>query len=292
MQISQSESEKTGDNTRIQLWIKIAISDLKSSQLLYANKHYRTSYFFFQQSVEKANKALFMMSSDLEEKDLKNVGHNQIKVYRRKLVEQEKEVGSTINIISSLPNEIKNHELMGFEVMQKNQSNLQELIKSFDGLHNLDLIYVGAPVLKKMYKQIKDVEAINFKIKKVPDSELKNLLLKMKELADKVNTPEAQELKKDYDGYLSDDKKFKEFSNALKKIWAIYLNNIFIGSTLYMCSLITIQHSSISRYPEDDLNPFEIYNLRLPLAKKQPLFMELLDDVLRRMRKVLKVIEK
>jgi len=54
----------------------------------------------------------------------------------------------------------------------------------------------------------------------------------------------------------------------------------FINLTLYFCAIITVQHSSLTRYPDDNVNPDMVYTKRLPLVKKQNEFMDLLDKAL------------
>ena len=59
-------------NKNVSIWIDLSLSDLKSSKLLYDNSQFRTSYFFFQQATEKANKALALLGGLLSETELKN----------------------------------------------------------------------------------------------------------------------------------------------------------------------------------------------------------------------------
>lgn len=52
-----------------------------------------------------------------------------------------------------------------------------------------------------------------------------------------------------------------------------------------ICALLTIQHSTLTRYPENGKNPFEVYTSKLPLIKKQPLFMNLLEDAIKLLKR-------
>lgn len=50
------------------LWLDIAKEDLQAAKILYLAKQHRNSYYFFQQSVEKANKAFAIYLGFKEER--------------------------------------------------------------------------------------------------------------------------------------------------------------------------------------------------------------------------------
>src|SRR5689334_1718424 len=107
--MKDQNNKKSFANTRkkAKIWLRIAVSDLKTAKLLYSNGHFRTSYFFFQQAVEKANKAAFIQFFDLKECDLIKMRHDQFKFYIEKFIERKTEIESTINTISILPSKIR-----------------------------------------------------------------------------------------------------------------------------------------------------------------------------------------
>ena len=55
--------------------------------------------------------------------------------------------------------------------------------------------------------------------------------------------------------------------------------------SLFACGILTTQHSSLARYPENGKNPLNIYTAKLPLIKKQILFMDLLEDAIKKLTK-------
>lgn len=66
------------------------------------------------------------------------------------------------------------------------------------------------------------------------------------------------------------------------------IDNAYISYTLYFAALVTIQHSSLTRYPDfkKNINPIDLYNYKLPTIKKQNDFMDLLESALNRLTKV------
>lgn len=75
----------------IEVFLNLTKDDLKSSKLLYKENQYRTSYFFFQQAVEKANKAYGLHSGLIGENDLQKISHDQFKIHKKDLINQEEE---------------------------------------------------------------------------------------------------------------------------------------------------------------------------------------------------------
>jgi hypothetical protein len=225
-------------------WVELALSDLKSSQVLYEKGHYRTSYFLFQQAAEKANKAFGLENGIIVEKDLQNIGHNQLKIYRKFIAEQELDLKNLIDITIDVSPKIKSKH-------QELRLNLSEI----DSLKNKDLINISSLELNKLYKEL---NLFRFPLhKRMP---YKGILEKVKLKSNEAHI-------------------FWKF--AFQMVGDIY----FIGLTFGTCALLTIQHVSSTRYPDNGKNPAKIYISKLPLIKKQPLFMDLLREALTKMKK-------
>ena len=83
--------------------------------------------------------------------------------------------------------------------------------------------------------------------------------------------------------YIKYDEKLFE---SLKTVIYPMFDIMFINFTLYICAILTIQHSSLTRYPSDGINPERIYNRKLPIVNKQMEFIELLTEAISRMEKI------
>jgi HEPN domain-containing protein len=226
------------------IWIKLALSDLKASRLLYEQKQFRTSYFLFQQSTEKANKAFALKFGLAEEEDLKGMGHNQFKLERRFAARKIEE----LNRVFIEPQEITPE-------LEKKHKDLKEGLSALDSLRNQNLVNLSSTEINSLYEGITRLK-IPFK-KRVPP--VKKIL------------QDSGDLKP---GYLL----------ALGLIqWRLDVS--FIRLSISACSILTEQHSTLTRYPEQGKDPTKIYTLRLPIVKKQPLFMNLLEEVIDKMKK-------
>ena len=101
------------------------------------------------------------------------------------------------------------------------------------------------------------------------------------------DTEEAKSAQKEMQEFLNDKKEFEKFINSYKTIiFPLISDLIFISFTLYFCAILTIQHSSLSRYPSDNVNPENIYIKELPIVNKQIEFIELLEGAVLRMEKI------
>ena len=62
-------------------------------------------------------------------------------------------------------------------------------------------------------------------------------------------------------------------------------NSYYISVTLKACAILTLQHVTSTRYPQNGQDPNEIYNKKLPVIKKQLLYMNLLEQAIHRLNR-------
>jgi len=231
------------DKKLISIWRRLALSDLKSARILYHKSHYRTSYLLFQQATEKANKAFGLEYNFITEKDLKEIGHNLLKMYRRHLVNEKGKIDMQLK--SSIT-----------EKLEAQYKKLVESISVFDKLNNDEQIDM----------RIKDLNEIYVELKTLNISILKR-----------------------YPGAV---KKMKAAAGANKDVFAFvkylietFQEGIFIGLTFAVCAVLTNKHISLTRYPENGKNPLTMYTQRRSIVKMQPVYMNLLEQAIRKFGK-------
>lgn len=265
------------------LLLDISSSDLKSAKLLHKNGHYRTSYFFFQQSVEKANKAFGLYGNLISEEDLSKIQHNQFKIYYHYLKKQEEKNRNFIKVLELFP-KVKNHKLTTTVNFQSVNASFKKTISFIDGLHNQDLIHIPETELKAILKEIKEIVKTELKLPKNAQEKFRERMYQLADWIEQFGTPEGFSSKKELEELLNDSEKSKEFYNVMKTIIPFTIDILFIHSTLSICAYLTIQHSSITRYPVDDINPLALYNAELSLIRMQPKFMKVLEKAIDRLR--------
>jgi len=274
-------------NENVSIWIDLSLSDLKSSKLLYENRHFRTSYFFFQQATEKANKALALLGGLLSENELKdNIKHDQLKIYRKTVVKQENQIKSFINVLKLNP-EHENNEIIPKSRIENFQQSLLHTVSLIDSFRNYDLTNISTTDLNlileelRMLKNLKIDLSLNFEIL------FKQKFLEIADWIGHFKTPQALKTKMELIEMINNQEQSEKFYNIITNEFVpLIIDTIFMVSTLFCCAIITIQHSSSTRYPESDISPEIIYNKCLPIVTNQPHFMELLEASLGVLKKL------
>jgi len=273
-------------NESVKIWIDIAKSDLKASKILYENKNFRTSYFFFQQSSEKSNKAFAFLLEDFSEKEAKKILHDQLKPFKKRLIKQSEDFSVLKNLLKSIPvfpfpNGISESNLSGYE------ESILGTIHFIDSLKNIDLVRLSSNELNNFLYEIEKNLLLKIKPKKKPETQIKNLLEKISEWMGEFHTDEAQKAKEEILVFINDELKLKELVEIMTAQFIPMLFELnFIFFTFFYCAIVTIQHSSRARYPENGVSPDDIYKKNLPIVKKQIEFMDYLELALKKLEKI------
>lgn len=229
----------------IKMWINLSLSDLKSSKLLHEQQQYRTSYFLFQQASEKANKAFALKFGLIKVEKLRGIGHDQLKIDRSYLTKQLEDI--KINL-----KEKKENSSKLLDKYKKISNHLTSILK----LNNEDLVNISTIDLNFLYNEL-NILTTPF-IKKYP---------------------EFKELYKRGSGGTLEGLTF--IKHVIK--WTQDLH--FIKLTFQACAILTLQHVTLTRYPQNAQNPIKIYTKKLPLVRKQLLFMNLLEKAIHKLDK-------
>ena len=267
----------------IKVWIDLSKSDLNSSKILHENGHYRNSYFLFQQTTEKANKAFALISEILTETELKTIQHDQTKIYRKAIVKQEKNILESIELFKQI--EIhKNLELLSPKQLKIRHDSIKKSISFIDSLRNCDLINITSEDLDYYINEINELKNFKLELPKDFNSILRTQMIALSNWIGQFDTEKAKTFKKEIQDFLNIEESEKLFESLKTVIYPMF-DIMFINFTLYICAILTIQHSSLTRYPSDGINPERIYNRKLPIVNKQMEFIELLTEAISRMEK-------
>lgn len=245
----------------------IAKKDLEASKILYEKKIYPQAMFFFQQSVEKAAKSLFIEIGAVEQKELKTfIGHNPLKIInllKRKEKETQQEQQKLIEKIPELKNSFlyKEEESKFSELELKSPAELENLSREMNA--SIDKIRENVNALKQMMNQT--VILIQY---------LKNTGIE--EIVGNRNLEEFIRVYKLIIEKYPIDKKYPKLKN--RKDIVILTRHIiqntfvlfYLFISLFILSLITFIGVTDSRYPniERDTTPVDIFNADKPIMKE------------------------
>lgn len=267
-------------NEKVKIWIELAWNDLKSSQLLFDNKHYRTSYFFFQQASEKANKAFALFGGQLAEIEFKEIQHDQFLIFKKSIRKQETEIKTLLATISPLT-KVANHNLISKTNLTEYCKSLSDSVHHIGNLKNSDLINISTQDLNYLLRQLKKAKDTKIKIPINYEKKFRNAMLNVADWVGQFETKEAIEAKKELQNFINDqDQTKKLYEVMLNQIFPSMIDIAFIHLTFYCCAIITYKHSTLTRYPENEINPQHLYKLTLPIVKKQKEFMSYLENAI------------
>ena len=271
-------------------FLKIAKKDLKATKILYENKLYAQALFYFEQSVEKANKVLALTSNKYSEKDMINFNHDVTRIYKDNFIEQKRRYENLSRNLSQI-SELNNTEFvknLDIESMKKEcEESLRNLAEIQTERNNLIFISTWEilEILAKMSgsdKEIKDsIKSVsNFILTEKDWEEMKNDLFKQFENPNNINFTSLLQNEMD-DSKLS----IQELETGIKKFYMQMIHLMSILVYLYPLGILTLPHAVITRYPKKDLSPMDIYNKKLPIIKHLP-------DLIEQHSKALKILTK
>jgi len=265
--------------------LDISKSDLDSSRILYRHGHFPQSYFLFQQSVEKANKAFGLMTGVIKEDELLNLGHDQIKIFKKSVKSSEKMLDDHRKLIEPF-DKITNHEFYKGLKIQETTDKIKKADRAFDSFRNLDLVRIDKETVDSFINDLNSIRNEKIVLTDDKDQEVIDHLKKCADWIGEFGTEEAVRQKNEILAMLNDQNLRSEYFNAIKQMLPILVDMTFINMTLYLFGILTMQHSSRTRYIVGDARPSDIYVRDLPVIEKLLEMTDILDDGLSRLRKI------
>ena len=259
--------------------IKCSKSDLGASRVLYDSKKYSQSVYFFQQSVEKLNKALGLISNKITESELKRaISHFPIKIHEKIVEEQLVSTKGFITLTKEYPslNQLTKH----VHVENLNNESVR-FLKLSQETRKTPEMYIDLSEVEIEYylNQIKiisdDLEIYNPEdckqnLTKTNIHELKKKMIEAfssfydrypelkKEIEDTFDEIATDEMLSKIEAY------FNSIIDAVKIIYRPYM-------VCMILSFLTTPHVH-TRYPSEDCSfiPDKVYTQNLPFIKKFP----------------------
>ena len=271
--------------------IKIANKDFKASKLLYENGFYSQSIFFFQQSVEKAHKGFALMMNQIDEDELFKIGHQGIRIFEKQTVSHKNKCELLNNNLHHIP-EIKTSHIFKDINIQKQIDDVDFFLSFLKDIkkNKNELINMSAWDLSFILKFIEDFNS-EYDISKKNLSkfhvtediwvEIKNNIMEYLNIFQKYKSVNEEEIMKNIEIMGP-----KEYEKMIKMVLGFVnkLSPIIIGF-MYL-DIVTSPHATHSRYPQNDLNPIKLYNKKMPLIKKLPLFFKIQEKILIELKSV------
>lgn len=277
--------------------LEIADKDLEAAKCLYDKELYPQSIFYLQQSVEKAAKSFGLVMGIISENELKGregVGHHPYKIYKKLFSMQKKSLKKINEGIKKAPN-VKELPLIKTIDLNKIPNETDELLNFFDDLRQgEDIFFLSNEEIEGWIEDLNklkaEVEELNegattFSISNEEFDRVKQGVLKSFDALYEYKPQKIEKMRKVLDNAITPD----QVEEMIKMISPPLNDGVFVSVSLLYLSIITFPHV-VSRYPNDDFNPLEIYNRDLPIIQSFNELNEIMEGTLFKMGNLLRLL--
>jgi len=263
--------------------LRTAKNDLKSSDVLYNKKLYPQAVEHFQQSVEKSNKALGLISQKITENMLQNhIGHKPLKIHIKIIKEQKKNFEDFKKLMEQRL--ISDTSIIKREQVKKYLKEMKKFLRDSKALDKNPTKYANVPK-QELQNLIKFLEG-NFKklsnIKpeiEIGEKQVKSIKTDIVKMFSNVKNRYPEQYRQIYNGINK-----LEIKN-IKEIIELFYESFIILIPAYYSSLtlayVIQPHSNLSRYPREEFSPEEFYTSKLPLVELLPKLIEIQDNAIK-----------
>lgn len=263
---------------------RLSMGDLTAARCLYREGHYRQSLFMFQQASEKINKAVAVFAGEVEHTKVKKYSHGQLSIYKDITRKKKEEIAQILKAVESFPHaQSPAFPMLDFNAHHNLMETASQELAQWDKnkTHQFSL-----RELNTLIKEIKEAEVFEFTKPKNIKTKLKKHYSALADWAGQFGTPQALAYQKDLLETINDKKKLQELTDIVFEVSVLQMQFTFSHFVLITCALITNHHSIATRYSDGNIDPDEIYTLKLPIIRKQEAFMDMLERAISRIDKL------
>jgi hypothetical protein len=270
----------------IKEFLKIANKDLKSSKILYENLLYPQAMFYFSQSVEKANKAFALTTGNYTEKYIKEIGHDSTTIHKNAIIETKNRYQNLLRNLEELP-DLKNLGFLTNLDLQGEINKCDIALRDFADIksENPSLVFMPKREIDKSLKEIHFTEKeIEEGISEIGNFELTEEMWNEQkdEITKQLSNPNNKELIRHIeDEFTNSNLTLQEMEDMIKNMYLGLLHLTSISHPLYHLAIITLPHSVITRYPQNEFYPTKEYTRRLPIVRNLPNLFKVQSNTLK-----------
>ena len=266
------------------VFLEIAKIDLAAAKCLHSQHLHSPSIFHLQQAVEKSIK-YFGISQKIISIDeaKKNIGHDAWKLYLKIFREYENRITKLEEFFIE-SKEVKEVSLI------KNLNRLFELrskIHNYERMFNFstqDLFNISLSN-EELQTIIEEIQKVDENLKKAVLTEIKEegiseFRRKVHELLDVIANVDPNINKNIAKKELDTMTTLQVVTSLFEMLKEHIIKLAFCSVCLFYLSIIFSPHYVKSRYPEDKLNPLEIYTTNMPLVQRLEYFINLTENVI------------
>ena len=260
--------------------IDLAVDDLDCASILYASRKYRNSFYFFQQAVEKANKAFGLHSGIISKEQLKkNIGHTPIKIYEQIVKLQHQKLTTFTNLFSKFPTTYD-----WFEEPINDDIQFEEFegfVKKFKG-SNIAIISLAE--IDHVLGQLYLLQDERFRMPSVETENVVGVIGKFLVEASGIPPEDRQNVLNVLQIQFTEDP--SQFASLMKDICRMLNAIIFPIITFSVFAALYNQHGVKPRYFDEGFDPIKTYNKKFPLIRRQSELMDVFQVALKKFKRL------
>ena len=266
--------------------LELAKRDLKAAECLSSQKLYSYSVFHLQQAVEKAVKSFGIWNKIITEIEAKNtIGHEAWKLYLNIVDQTKNRMIKLKEVLNKFP-KLNETGLIKELNLSEWEDKIQNYKQAFNFLSRdaLNLSFSNEKlqtIMNEICKLKKELKEIFLSEITLNEEELNDFRKKLHEFFDAMSESEI-------DSTITDEVKNQLINvvtpqliaSIFKVMKEFFSKLIFCSLSLFYLSLIFSSHAVKSRYPQDDFNPLEAYNDKMPLIQMLDFFIRITEETL------------
>lgn len=276
--------------------LKISQSDLGSAEILYSKGHYGQAVFSFQQSVEKLSKSFGLFAGIIKENELKGrsgIGHEGTKIFEKHYSNVEKDYQIIYEKVMNSPNPPNKSVMKAMGILQAiNQA--KRISKKLEKFRNdsIGLVFVPAKEIREVFEEV-DKEYGKILGRPFVKTEFNEYVKTVSGVLDSLEYLNPSKVQEEKAKLIAMDMKefetkyYAKIKMNIAKFLRLYL-------TLFFLNIIVLPHSSLSRYPELEVqhSPSKVYTKKLPLVKSLPYLIERQREAILEYKSLIKIANK
>jgi len=224
------------------------------------------------------------VSGVITEKELIKVGHDQAKIYK-KMLNYHNMVVQQLEQVFDTSEQIRNHEISKDLNIEKQKESLSNSKTIFDLLDKRGFNHIRSSDVDFIIEEVTSIDKSRIRVVKDRDKILVERFKLLSDWIGKFETAEAMKAKDEFEEFF----KYRTnrdmfYEKGLKVFLKIVKDITSLNLTLYFLSVLTIQHSTKTRYITENVSPLKFYLPKLAMINRQDELMDLMERALMRFK--------
>jgi hypothetical protein len=237
-------------------WLKLALNDLQSAEILYAAGFYRNAWYLFGQSVEKFAKGYSLFSGFGKEDEFeKKISHKALKLFNAPAKAYQKDIAETVQAFDNNPM-LKSCPLIDENKLRDYAGQIESFERDFEKLLQAGPDALTDEQVDEWLECLNDLRLTRFVVTPVLNERMQSLVKQLAEWVGSFGTAKAQQSKDEIQQGLQSG----EFHRAFILLIQSTKYSLSASLTAFIFSFVTKDSNTATRYPKQGTVALEKFN--------------------------------